>query len=185
MKVKKGTVGPLNIVRSMLTWGRSTLDHFLNDPIWNKYKSPAGDYEAAEIDIRHKVSISDTIKNTDNAIKPKTVEEAAKLLAGKTVGSKNFAPSGKGTPGIIAAARQYLQAANNDITNLFLGDARVNRGIGRRYDPGSGEDPAMQQQEFVNKWGFKDEEFTITIERKSKKRGTTDVTKTLKPQAVR
>jgi hypothetical protein len=183
IKAKKGKVGPLGIVRSMLTWEKSTLDHFLKDPIWKKYQEPAGDYQSAEIDIRHKVSISDTISNTDKAIMPKTVAEAAELLKGKVVEGKNFAPTGKGKPGIVAAARGYLQAANNDITNLFLGDARVNRGIGRRYDPGAGGDASKQQQKFVNKWGFKDEAFTITIERQSVKRGTVDVTKTLTPQA--
>lgn len=182
-KKKKGVVGPLNIVRSMLTWEKRTLDHFLKDPIWDKYTGPAGDYQSAEIDIRHKVSISDTITNTDKAIAPKTVPEAAAVLKGKVVDGRNFEPTGKGRPGIVSAARDYLQAANNDVTNLFLGDARVNRGIGRRYDPGSGDDAATQQQEFVDKWAFRDEEFTITIERKSKKRGTVDVSKTLKPAA--
>jgi hypothetical protein len=181
-KVKKGLVGPLNIVRSMLTWEKSTLDHFLNDPIWNKYTGPAGDYKSAEIDIRHKVSISDSIRNTDNSIKPKKVDDAAQMLAGKTVSGKNFTPSGKGRPGIIAAAREYLQACNNEITNLFLGDARVNRGIGKRYDPGAGGNAEKQKQEFVNKWGFKDEEFTITIERKSVKRGTEDESQTFMPK---
>ena len=178
----KGVVGPLNIKRSELSWAKETLDHFLKDPIWDKYTGPAGEYQSAEIDIRHKVSISDAISSTDTAIKPKVVPEAAKLLAGKTVAGTNFAPTGKGRPGIRAAARDYLQAANNDISNLFLGDARVNRGIGKRFDTGFRGDKEKQKQEFVNRWGFKDEEFTITIERKSEKRGTVDETQTLTPK---
>jgi hypothetical protein len=183
--VQKGKeVGPLQIVRKQLSWEQATLDHFLKDPIWKKYKEPAGDYKSAEIDIRHKVSISDTIVSTDKTISPKTIPQAADLLAGKTVGGTNFAPKDKKSrDGIVTAARGYLQAANNDISNLFLGDARVNRGIGKRFDTGAGGDVEADKQEFVNKWGFKDEEFTITIERKSKKRGTEDVVEVLTPQA--
>ena len=175
---KDGTVGPLGIVRKMLTWAESTLKHFLKDKIWKKFEGVAGDYEGAEIDIRHKVSISDTIKNTDNAIAPKKVDAAVTMLAGK-----GYAPVTKTKPGIVDAARGLLQAANNDLDNLFLGSARVNRGIGRRYDPGDRGDAAAakhgsQKDDFVEKWGFKDEDFVITIERKSKTRGTVDVTET-------
>ncbi len=166
-------VGPLGITRSMLSWKQETLDHFLRDPIWNKYKGPAGEYLEASIDIRHKVSISDTITNTDNVLKPKKVPEAADVLTAKKVGQETFVPHERSRPGIVTAARRYLQAANNDISNLFLGDARENRSLGRRYDAGSGEDAATQMQDFVTRWGLSDEAFTITIERNSRRRNTT------------
>lgn len=172
-------VGPLGIVRKMLSWEESTLKHFFTDQIWAKVMAVPGDYKSAEIDIRHKVSISDTIKNTDNVIKPKTVDAAATTLA-----DKGYPVQGKKErEGIVATARKFLQKANNDISNLFLGSARPNRSIGKKYDPGDGGDAAspvhnQQKSDFVDTWGFKDEEFVITIERQSKKRGTTDVTET-------
>ncbi|RQS65773.1 DUF4157 domain-containing protein [Burkholderia sp. Bp8963] len=189
LKGKKGKpIGSLGVKRSMLGWEQPTLDHFLKDPIWNKIESTSGDYKSAKIDIRHKVSISDTIANTDKVLGKMTVSEAAKELRGKTVDGKNFAPPEpvKGKPGIVVAARQYLQAANNDLSNLFLGDASVNRSLGKKYDTGwagSDDDPSKQQQEYADKWGFKveDEYFSITIERQSRRRGTSNVTKDLTP----
>jgi hypothetical protein len=178
LKGKTGKpIGALGIQRSQLSWEQATLDHFMKDPIWKSLGEDAGDYKSAKVDIRHKVSISDTISNTDKVLSKMTVDEAAKTLAGKTAKGQNFAPQGKGKPGIIAAARQYLQAANNDLTNLFLGNASVNRSLGKKYDTGwTGSDKkvAKQQQAYADKWGFKvqDEYFTITIERESKSRGT-------------
>ncbi|MBP5988066.1 MAG: DUF4157 domain-containing protein [Azonexus sp.] len=176
---KDGTVGPLGISRKMLTWEQATLDHFVKDKIWKEFKAIPGDYLSAEIDIRHKVSISDTIKNTDDSLAPKKPPEAAQMLT-----EKQYPPVAKGPgkydkPGIVDAARKLLQAANNDIKNLFLGAASVNRGIGKRYDPGDGGNARAakhdkQKGDFIEKWGFKDEEFKITIERKSEKRGTED-----------
>ncbi len=182
---KDGTVGPLGIERKMLTWEESTLKTFLSDNIWNTLSAVPGTYESAEVDIRHKVSISDTIKNTDEAIKPKSVDEAAKMLT-----NKGFAPNKKSKPGIVDSARSFLQKANNDPDNLFLGPARANRGIGRRYDPGDGGKASdskhdKQKSDFVEKWGFKDEEFKITIERKSIKRGTIDIVETKKSQGTK
>ena len=182
-RVRSDEVGPLGIKRSTLSWEDSTKEHFLKNPIWKKKEALAGDYLSAEIDIRHKVSISDTIAATDLALKPKKIIAASEILAEKKVNNqKDFAPAEKSRKGVIAAARKYLQAANNDISNLFLGDARVNRSLGKKYDAAwtkRSSQVEKQQQEFFTKWGFEDEKFTITIERKSQKRGTVDETKEL------
>lgn len=180
-----GIVGPLGITRAMLTWESKTLDHFKKDPIWAtlKHKAQAGEYLKAEVDIRHKVSISDTIKSTDASLAPKKFAAAASLLK-----EKHFPPSNEKKPGIVDAAKQFLQAANNDLKNLFLGDAKENRRLGRRYDAGFVDASASatdrqqattaQKDEFTEAWGFAGETFTITIERKSKKRNTDHVSET-------
>ena len=177
---KDGTVGPLGIARSMLSWEKDTLTHFFKDKVWKAFEPLRGDYLAAKIDIRHRVSISDTIKNTDNALSPKLADDAAALLAGK--GYPCEGPK-KTKPSIVAAARKLLQAANNDVKNLFLGAAGTNRNIGKRYDPGDGGNATAakhdtQKSDFIEAWGIAGEEFVITIERKSKKRGTKDETET-------
>jgi len=180
---KDGTVGPLGITRKMLSWKQATLDYFKKDKYWDKIDAIPGDYESAEVDIRHKVSISDTIENTDHAISPKKVDDACEMLEEK--GAK-YKPDRKTKPGIVDAAREFLQDANNDLNNLFLGDARVNRRTGRRYDPGDKGDAyaakhKKHKEDFAEKWGFKDEEFTITLELNSKSRGTEEDWETITP----
>ena len=181
---KDGTVGPLGIVRKMLSWTADTLKRLFKDPIWNKFKAKLrGKYESAGLAIRHKVSISDTIKNTDAAIAPKKPEPAADLLA-----AKGYPVEGKPKtkPKIVASARSYLQAANNDPNNLFIGDAFINSVIVKeRYDAGDSGDASAaehvaQREDFVETWGFKDEEFVITMQRKSKRLGTSLETETRK-----
>ncbi|HEY2899211.1 MAG TPA: hypothetical protein VGL59_01460, partial [Polyangia bacterium] len=87
-------------------------------------------------------------------------------------------------PKIVAAARDFLQAANNDLKNLFIGDARINSVIVKeRYDAGDKGDPNAQvhvdqRADFVETWGFKDEDFVITMKRQSKSQGTTKQTET-------
>lgn len=181
---KDGTVGPLGIVRKMLSWTADTLKNLLKDPIWNKFKAKLrGKYESAGLAIRHKVSISDTIKNTDAAIAPKKPEPAAELLAAK---GHPVEGQPKTKPKIVASARAFLQAANNDPNNLFIGDAYINSTVVKeRYDAGdtgdaSAPEHVAQREEFVETWGFKDEEFVITMQRKSKRLGTSLETETRK-----
>jgi hypothetical protein len=176
--VKKGTVGPLGIERKSLTWDEATHKHFASSELWTKAKAVPGQYKSAKLDIRHKVSISDTIKHTDNSIKDKTIDKAMEMLS-----AKGYKPDAKTRPGIIGACKKLLQKANNDLSNLFLGPLGVNRLIGKRYDPGEGGKATdavhdVQKSDFVETWGFKGEDFEITIERKSIKRGTTDVVET-------
>src|SRR5262249_35707695 len=159
---KDGTVGPLGIVRTMLSWTAETLKALLNDKVWGQFqKKLHGRYADAGLAIRHRVSISDTIKNTDNAIAPKKPEPAAEMLAAKghPVDGKP-----KTKPKIVDSARDYLQAANNDLRNLFVGDAYINSAIVKeQYDPGDGDHAApeavAQREDYVETWGFKDEEF--------------------------
>jgi len=165
-KRKKGTVGALKITRKSLSFTSST-KAFLID----KFKTlfPAGmrgQFKDAKLDIRHKVSISDTIKHTDAAISKLTVEQAAAALEGK-----GFKPQGKGRPGIIAAARELLQAANNDVNNLFIGASGKNRRKGKRYDIGDSRsnsptdkkyDP--QKGGFIGTYGFEGTDFNVTID---------------------
>jgi hypothetical protein len=178
---KDGTVGPLGIVRSMLSWAAGTLRALLKDPAWKKFQAIKGQYQEANLAIRHKVSISDTIKNTDAAIAPKKPDPAADMLA-----TKGYPVEGKPKtkPKIVSAARDFLQAANNDLKNLFVGDARINSVVVKeRYDAGDRGDPNAQKHvdqraDFVETWGFKDEEFVITMQRQSKRQGTTRQTET-------
>ncbi|HTJ97385.1 MAG TPA: hypothetical protein VL381_07935, partial [Rhodocyclaceae bacterium] len=173
---KDGTVGPLGITRKMLSWTADTLKTFFADKIWDPLKkSLRGKYEKANIAIRHKVAISDTIKNTDAAINPKKPDEAGAMLQ-----SKGHPVEGtpKTKPKIVAAARAFLQKANNDITNLFLGDAKINSTeVKERYDAGDGGDVMSkasidQRSDYAETWGFQDEEFLVTVQRKSKRLGT-------------
>jgi hypothetical protein len=157
----------------MIGWEEATHKHFATDQLWAQLGKVPGEYASANLDIRHKVSISDTIKNTDKALSPKTIDEAAEMLV-----AKGCPPAEKSKPGIVAAAKVFLKKANNDVTNLTLGPLGANRGLGKQYDPGEGataSDPAhkAQRDEYAEKFGFKDEDFEITIERKAKKRGTT------------
>jgi hypothetical protein len=177
---KDGTVGPLGIERKMLDWDKKTIAHFTKDKLWKTLQEKPGDFAGARLDIRHRVSISDTIRHTDDSLKPKKPAEAASLLA-----AKNYPPVPKKKKlydkgSIVTAARNLLQDANNDLSNLFLGVASVNRLIGKRYDPGDGGNAAAakhdaQKAAFIGNWGFDGEMFNVTIERKSKKRGTEDV----------
>jgi hypothetical protein len=182
---KKGTVGDLGIVRKMLTWEEATHKHFSSSAMWNKLGAVPGDYEGAGLDIRHRVSISDTITHTNSVISKQTIAQAVDTLI-----AKGYKPDAKTKPGIVGACRKLLQKANNDVTNLFLGGLSVNRRIGRRYDPGdkgkaTADKYKPQKTDFVEKWGFKDEEFKITIERKSKARGTTDESETYKSKGTK
>ncbi|HYW71714.1 MAG TPA: DUF4157 domain-containing protein [Pyrinomonadaceae bacterium] len=172
--VKKGTVGPLGIKREMLGWEEATHKAFASSALWKKAGAVPGDYQGAKLDIRHRVSISDTIRHTESAISPKTIDVAVQMMT-----AKGFKPDAKNRPAIIGACKQFLTKANNDLSNLFLGDLSVNRLIGKRYDPGKkgkADDVRhdVQKGDFVETWGFKGEEFLITIERKSKRRGTED-----------
>ena len=173
---KDGTVGPLGITRKMLSWKADTLKHFFKDKIWDKLrKSLRGKYEKANIAIRHKVAISDTIKNTDAAIAPKKPEPAADMLGGK---GYKVEGTPKTKPKIVAAARDLLQDANNDTSNLFLGDAKINSTeVKERYDAGDDGDimskeSVDQRSDYAETWGFEDEEFLVTVQRKSKRLGT-------------
>jgi hypothetical protein len=173
---KDGTVGPLGITRKMLSWKADTLKHFFADKIWDKLKkSLRGKYEAANIAIRHKVAISDTIKNTDAAIAPKKPDPAAEMLGGK---GYKVDGTPKTKPKIVAAARDLLQDANNDTSNLFLGDAKINSTeVKERYDAGDSGDIMSQESvdqrnDYAENWGFQDEEFLVTVQRKSKRLGT-------------
>ncbi|HWU84439.1 MAG TPA: DUF4157 domain-containing protein, partial [Rhodocyclaceae bacterium] len=173
---KDGTVGPLGITRKMLSWTADTLKHFFADKIWDKLKkSLRGKYEKANIAIRHKVAISDTIKNTDAAIAPKKPDEAGTMLADK---GHPVEGTPKTKPKIVAAARAFLQKANNDISNLFLGDAKINSTeVKERYDAGDDGDVMSkasvdQRSDYAETWGFQDEEFLVTVQRKSKRLGT-------------
>lgn len=172
---KDGTVGPLGITRKMLSWTADTLKRLFKDPIWKKFEHLRGMYAEASLAIRHKVSISDTIKATDAAIAPKKPDPAGEMLAGK-----GYPVEGKPKtkPKIVAAARNLLQDANNDPKNLFIGDAHINSTVVKeRYDAGDNGDAnarehVQQRSDFVEAWGFADEEFTITLQRKSKRLGT-------------
>ena len=182
---QKPTVGDLGITRKMITWEEDTHKHFASDQLWAQAGTVPGEYKSAKLDIRHKVSISDTINHTQNALKDKTIDEAAEMLA-----AKGCPPAEKTKEGIKAACVKLLKKANNEKTNLSLGPLGVNRGLGKKYDPGEGAtagDPAHAQQrgDFVETFGFKDEEFHITIERKSKKRGTTEVKETVKAKGTK
>ena len=189
----KKQVGPLGITRDKLSFTKDTVDHFRDDPIWKTIVKTGGGRQKAKIDIRHKVSIHDVIAHTDNTLNPKNVHDAFSILEAKQVpGKGSFKPEEKSRVGVIKAARRYLQAVNNDISNLFLGPMSENRSLKEKYDAGwtSGEpdekqlQAADQQQEFVNKWAFNenDKGFSITLERTSKRRKTTAKTETLKPK---
>jgi hypothetical protein len=180
-------VGPLGIKRKQLGFNAATMKHFQDDPIWKKVGAQPGAYKIAKIDIRHRVSINDAIVATESTLAPKKVSEAYEILKAKQVEGQKFEPTVKSREGIIAAARTYLKAVNNDISNLFLGPMSENRSLQEKYDAAwtpSADDVAKQQQEFVNKWAFKENEegFTITLERTSKRRGTVRQTKVLAPQ---
>jgi len=168
---RKGTVGPLKITRRSLSFTAETKRILIQ-----KFKAAfppgqLGQFKDAKLDIRHKVSISNTINHVDSALKQLTVAEAAKVLS-----DMGHPPEGKGRPGIIAAARELLQAAHNDESsasraNLFIGASGKNRRIGKRYDPGDApgasatskrSDP--QKKAFIEEYGFVGTEFHVTID---------------------
>jgi Domain of unknown function (DUF4157) len=165
-KKKKGTVGPLGITRKSLSFAAATKTYLIA-----KFRSrfPAGQlgqFTEAGLDIRHKVSISDTINHLNAALSPLTVDEAAKVLEGK-----GYKPTSKGRSGIIAAARELLQAANNDVNNLFVGASGKNRRKGKRYDAGDARgvsatdkkfDP--QKSSFISAFGIEGVDFNVTID---------------------
>jgi hypothetical protein len=162
----KGAVGPIGIKRSQLSFTAPTKAFLLG-----KFKSlfPAGtlgQWKKAKLDIRHKVSISDMIKHLDSGIKDLSVADAYKTLEG--LKSK---PLTKDKPGIIAACREHLQKANNDLGNLFVDAAGTNRRIKQRYDPGDApgasstaakHDP--QKSKFIADYGVEGTDFEITID---------------------
>ncbi|GAA5167633.1 DUF4157 domain-containing protein [Viridibacterium curvum] len=179
-----GIVGPLFIDRKQLGWTPETIAHFSDrtkNPIWDTVKADAqpGEFRNAKFDIRHKISISDTISSTDAAIRPKKFSEAANML--KSHPKHPTTPASETKPGIVAAAREMLQKANNYLPNLFLGKASENRRLGKRYDDKFADGPnkanavAAQKADFIEQFGFAGETFTITIERKSIKRNTSDL----------
>ena len=165
-KRKKGTVGPLQITRKSLSFTAETKRKLIQ--LFKAEFPPGmlGQFKDAKLDIRHKVSISDTIKHVDAALSPLTVEQAATELT-----KMGHPPTGKGRPGIITAAREHLQAANNDLSNLFIGASGKNRRKGKRYDAGDtpGTDPTAkkhdpQKSKFIGDYGFEGTEFRVTVD---------------------
>ncbi len=182
---QKEVVGPLGITREQIGWEEATHKHFASDQLWAQLGKQPGEYKSAKLDIRHKVSISDTLRNTENALKDKTFDEACEMLT-----SKGCTPAQKTREGIIAAVKVFLKKANNDPTNLTLGPLGVNRATGAAYDPGEGADPAhpshaAQRSDYAETFGFKGEEFTITIQRQSIKKGKALQTETIKSGGTR
>ncbi|MBD2766357.1 DUF4157 domain-containing protein [Hymenobacter sp. BT664] len=165
-RIKKGTVGPLKITRKSLSFTADTKTYLIE-----KFKSSfppgmLGQFKDAKLDIRHKISISDTIKHLDAALSPLKVEDAAKVLS-----DKGFAPKGKKRPDIIEAARELLQKANNDTANLFIGASGKNRRKGKRYDAGDAKkanaiDPKHdpQKNDFISTYGIENTDFHVTID---------------------
>ncbi len=161
----KGAVGDLKLTRKSLSFTAPTKTTLIA-----KFKAlfPPGElgkFKDAKLDIRHKVSISDTIKHTNDALAPLKVDAAAQALS-----DKGYPPQGKGRPGIIAAARELLQAANNDLTNLFIGAAGKNRAKGKAYDAGDAPkaDPEAKKHDpqkgsFIDKFGFEGTDFKVTV----------------------
>ncbi len=162
----KGVVGPLKITRKSLSFTSATKDALIGKFKALFPKGQLGQFKDANLDIRHKVSISDTIKHTDAALSPLTVEQAAAKLA-----EQGYSPTGKGRPGIIGAARELLQAANNDLNNLFVGASGKNRRKGKRYDVGdaAGESATSKKYDpqkagFIGEYGFAGTDFDVTID---------------------
>ena len=165
---KGRTVGPLGITRKSLSFTADTKTELLD-----KFKKlfPAGQlgqWKEAKLDIRHRLSISDTIKSVDAAISQMTIADAAKALEAKDGVSK---PVTKDKPGIIAACREHLQKANNDLANLFVGAAGTNRRKRQRYDAGDAPSASAtaarhdpQKGEFIGAYGFEGTEFVVTID---------------------
>jgi hypothetical protein len=165
-KTGKGKpIGDLGIKRKSLSFTAPTKQYLLK-----KFKAlfppgQLGQWKKAKLDIRHKVSISDTIKHTNDALKGLSVADAAKRLT-----AEGFKPKGKGKPGIVAAARELLQKANNDRPNLFVGGRGINRRVKQRYDVGdstlSRTDPRFDPQKaaFIGKYGFVGTDFKVTID---------------------
>jgi uncharacterized protein YecA (UPF0149 family) len=162
----KGKVGKLGITRKSLSFTAETKRELIKKFKAKFPKGQLGNFKDAKLDIRHKVSISDTIKHIDDALAPLTIAKAAEYLT-----AKGYKPTGKGRPGIIAAARNLLQDANNDLGNLFIGAAGKNRRKGKRYDAGDapGTDTTTkkydpQKSEFISTYGFEGATFKVTID---------------------
>ena len=168
-KVKKGsksTIGPLGITRNSLSFTAATKTYLIQKFRSSFPPGQLGQFKDAKLDIRHKVSISDTIKHTDAALSKLNVERAIAALA-----AKGFQPKSKNKSGVIAAARELLQAANNDTSNLFIGASGKNRRKGKRYDVGdarnsSGVDKKYDSQKsgFIGSYGFEGTDFHVTID---------------------
>jgi hypothetical protein len=165
-KKGKGTVGDLKITRKSLSFSSATKDYLIG-----KFKAlfPAGklgEFKQAKLDIRHKVSISDTITHTNAALSPLTVAEAAAKLT-----DMGHAPQGKTRQAILDAARELLQAANNDLGNLFIDASGTNRRKGKRYDAGDAASASAtskksdaQKAGFISEYGFEGTDFDVTID---------------------
>jgi hypothetical protein len=169
---KDGTVGPLGIKREMLKgWTVETLKELLKDKVWDKFKKAGSKFKEAGLAVRHKVSISDVIKNTDDAIRPKKPDPAAQLLADK---GHPVAGTPKTKPKIRDSSIDYLNVVNQDTNNLFVGDAHINSSLVKeQYDAADGDwetpEDTDYRKNFVETWGFKGEEFVITVQRKSRR----------------
>ena len=139
----------------------------------DKYKSKfqkkgldSGKYKDAELDIRHKVSISDLINNWKEALQGKSVAEAVDILT-----KNNYPPNPKNTKGIISALKELFMDANNDMDNLFVGDSSANRSLQEGYDSEDGAksplDPSFDDDkaEFIAYYGakVKGKDFKLTI----------------------
>lgn len=170
---KDGKVGPLGIKREMLKdWSVETVKKLLEDKVWDTFKKAGSKFKEAGLAIRHKVSISDVIKHTDDAIAPKEPDPAAKLLEDK---KHPVAGNPKTKPKIRESAIDYLNEVNQDPKNLFVGDAHINSTIVKeQYDAGDDSDYETPEdtdyrKNFVANWGFQGETFEITVQRKSRR----------------
>ena len=166
-------MGPLGIKREMLKdWSVETVKKLLEDKVWDTFKKAGSKFKEAGLAIRHKVSISDVIKHTDDAIAPKEPDPAAKLLEDK---KHPVAGNPKTKPKIRESAIDYLNEVNQDPKNLFVGDAHINSTIVKeQYDAGDDGDYETPEdtdyrKNFVANWGFQGETFEITVQRKSRR----------------
>lgn len=166
VNVKKGHVGPLNITRKQLSFTAATKAYLIEK--FRKVFPPGelGKWKDARLDIRHKVSISNTITYLNDAISKMYVADAVRTLT-----DMGYTVKGKGRPGIIDACVEHLQTANNDLDNLFVGAAGKNRSIGKRYDAGDrpGTDTTdkkydQQKAKFIAAYGIPGTEFNVTID---------------------
>jgi hypothetical protein len=165
-KVKKGYVGPLNIKRKQLSFTAATKEYLIKKFKESFPPGELGQWKDARLDIRHKISISDTITHLNSSISVLKVADAVQTLTGM-----GYTVKGKGRPGIIDSCIEHLQLANNDLDNLFVGAAGKNRSKGKRYDAGDkpGTDPTaekydQQKSKFIDLYGVKGTDFKVTID---------------------
>lgn len=199
------TVGALGINRDQLSFKTSTITQLTKDylaliqPKIDAIKNRLGFkhlkhwqvgepfLKATQLDIRHRVSIKDTIVHTDGTLSKLTVKQALESLKQKHV--KHMDPiviaKKSARPDVVHSARQLLQEANNNLPNLFIGEFSKNRGLGMAYDPGDAAGASStsqasldQQQSFVEAFGLEGSTFTVTITRKGRQRLSTQTWKT-------